>query len=270
MGVETNYSNEYIGSIFILIGYQLIASGGLLLNQYLFTSFNISHSFPVTNISFLISFLTSKNFVVLSFLLVYASSTRLGLINKALKAHSNQNQEFISILKLCEKFCDTMDLINRCLAVFFLLNIAEFLFHCIFSLFSVYRMFHSQNFLKDIIFLGTGFVHIFPIFLFIMAVVVVSSSIKRQASETLNLIHATKLKPDCDHEMLNLLRIASLQLHHRKPAVSCSIFEVGWQFLFIMIACTFSYIIILVQFDNADDSSTKTKTFGGISLEKAF
>lgn len=45
------------------------------------------------------------------------------------------------------------------------------------------------------------------------------------------------------------LQIGSQQCYHRRPEMSCGLFVVSWKFLFATVSRTFSYLLILIQFD---------------------
>lgn len=80
------------------------------------------------------------------------------------------------------------------------------------------------------------------------SMILIPNSMQKSAVRTEYLFQPPKKLEEKSCERLKLLEIASLQLAHSKPVVSCGMFEIDLKFLFIMLTGQFSILTMLVQF----------------------
>lgn len=184
--------------------------------------------------------ISSLSYASLNIILLIALKNRISLINENVK-------NIKTTLILHDKFCDTISLVNKCFSFNFSITLLEFNFHCILFTFSACNMLLNKPDVGDKTFFFAGLVFIGYALILIVCILVYSSLIKSGGKQTLIIVHALE-----NVSVHSLTQIASLQLSHRQPEISCGLYTIDWKFLFAILSCVFSYTIILIQFDVAD------------------
>lgn len=246
--VKQNHSEEYWLSIFALVGYQVAVWIVSAISMALLTTFKVVHSIPVGNPFYLLSILLSKNVLVLSISGMIAINRRLNLLNKCLEAEISKmsTHNLKTLIILHDKLCDAIALVNECFSLQFMLIIFAYVFRITLLIFNLFHIFMNDP--KELIFWLSGVLFVLPEVAFLGAIILQSSLLKKKAHESLTLIHRLKFIRNVTKKTLKLVQLAYLQINHRNPAISCGLFIIDDSFLFITIAGSFSYVIILIQF----------------------
>lgn len=250
--IKQKHNREFFGSLFILMAYQITVISGALYNRNLLNTYEVVHSIPVENVSFFVIMFCSKSYAVLCMSSLLAVNNRLRLINRVLTSESmNFVLDIKQFLTLHDKLCDTVTLINRCFSITFLLNISECVFHCIYLVFNLYTISAHESTVQEMIFLISGCIYVVPESVFVLFIIIFSSVLKTETNRTFLLLHDSRFSSS-DADISKFHRIASLQLDHRKPFITCGLFVIDWVLLFAIVAAIFSFLVILIQFDTAD------------------
>lgn len=159
---------------------------------------------------------------------------------------------FRKLLKITTAFydnlCDALIAVTQFYAVFLVLFLSILINFSVLSAFTFY------------IFLKMGGTDIFLFFVttiswatvwlpFVIWVIAFSSGIYKESSNTVDLIHrlATVYGNKSDTKAAhNFALLAS----HRRPQISCGLFEFDWKLLFSLIGCVFSFTLIVIQFSD--------------------
>lgn len=259
--INQKHNFEFFGSILIVLGHQFLSIAVLIINANLLIIFDITNAIPLGNFYYFLTYNFSQFYGISSILILIAALRRIRSINKILKlnmeskteAQKRQNE----VLIYFQKFSDTVNLINECFWFIFMLRLFEILFHLIFLSFSVYNIIFNDSSLPVVMFFCSGCIYSLVKGVFVMMIIVFSSFIKRECLNFNNLLL------DAENESFETFYnfksnpVSTLQVEERNISICCGLFEIDWNFLFLMIASSFSSTIILIQFDIADSFKRK-------------
>jgi 7tm Chemosensory receptor len=252
--VKQNHRADQIQSIFLSIGYVV------LLFSISFISASIAYSDTNTDgdsypLSFLLFYYLLQNFDSFTVWILLVACKRMSAIEKCFKLIT-QESEVSSVdslkqtLKVYNKYCTTIDLINKCFLIEFLFTLQTIIFHFIIQLYIFFGIFSNINNLKkiDLVICFTTLVYVLAEMIVPFCFFVSSYFINKKVKNSLKLILNMRTS---DLKLSKSKQLAALCLKHQKPEISCGIFEIDWKLLFAMITCVFYYLIILVQFEMA-------------------
>ena len=254
LNVIVNHKRECIMILMTLAGVQMISLCAMLLAGKLLNSFGIVHSVPSRNLYFIFGIFTQRNFAVLNISLLAAAKNRLNLINKEIEHRNCSFEKFKELLNVHSKFCDVTDLLNQCVSVNLMFSVINFVFHCTMQMFSLYILTSNDSSLESKIYCITACIYFPSEFFFMMSIIINSSLLKMEAKRTLTLVHSKNSFSTGNPEILKLLHLAALKIEHNMPMISCGLFIVDWKFLFATISGSLSSVIILIQFDRAENN----------------
>lgn len=145
-----------------------------------------------------------------------------------------------------DKLCDIFDNISK----FYLLSMVGFLFgFTYFNIFFIYEvclLFQVQS--KELFyFLGSSVLWNLYYGPFVLFITISASLIEKEGIKTVDIVQKLirAFGNSKDSKRLIILHQQSL---HRRPKVSCELFELNWSFFFTILAGIFSFSIILIQF----------------------
>lgn len=175
-------------------------------------------------------------------LIIVAVFTRVKNLNEIL---TRKIIDVKTLGKIQLKLFDTANLINFCFSFDLLNFFLQFVFFLIFFFFDIFHFLTTDSTLKDWIFVAISVGYLQFYFWFGAWVILHAGLLSNEVGEMENLVQS-KVTSKNDQKRFILL---TMQLQHSKIYASSGLFEVNWNFLFIMIGSVFSYIIILIQFD---------------------
>lgn len=257
MNFSCNHNREKLISILIFIGHQIMVIPTIYLNINSYMEDGNNSGIDVQRILFLLVHLFSLNFSWLSIYLLAALSNRLNAINSRMNDQGFYYSKIITILY--DKSCETTDLINKCFSYGFLMIFLQFMLQCVFISFGLCHIILNNSTPMDRKFIVDGCLYIIPHFTLALFIIFYSNFIKHEGNRTLIIIHTLGLKNN--QKDLKFCQLASLQLEHRAPEISCGLFKIDMTYFFVFIASIFSYTLILIQFEVNDTYK---------SLESAF
>lgn len=250
LGVKHDHNRERFLLFLIIFGYQGITIGLLVFLRSVLVKLKIDNTLPTGSLLILLAVISRRSVSVFKMSLLAAAKTRLSHINKGIEDQSNYLNNLKTLLVLHNKFGDVMALLSKCLSFNFFMNIVEFGFHNTMTIFSFYNLVtHDSTFENHVVFV-TDMFFLLPEGLYMMSIFECSSLIRKEMNRTSILIHDKTTKSDSP-EILRFLQLASLQVDHQMPVISCGLFTFDWKLFFLTISGIFSYVIILIQFDMA-------------------
>lgn len=208
-------------------------------------------------ISITISNITYQNFFLACMISLYSTYFFLDVIDTWLKKIVNEKfvtgKHDLEVLRLVstimDKLCDVMEVGNSSSRM----NIATFVHY--FSFFGVICtysgiliiVFDDNTELSE--FFNMSGVWIVYNSIFFAWIFAFSSLIKKKCQiielTCIKFLTKSESTPKTGKSIQHL----SLQLFHRRPIFSCQMFNIDWIFLFHLIAESFSYLVIIFQFD---------------------
>lgn len=177
---------------------------------------------------------------------------QLQALNNFLLELSESSDDIFSRRKLkkisimFDTLCDVFEEISS----FFLLNIffylIGFVYFNTFCLYIGYILFLSPNY-KLVFFLIITLMWVFYYLAPVIWIVTFSSLIDREGIRTADLIQQLSVK--CQNlKSLESSEIVMQMVTHRRPKISCGLFDLSWKFFFALLGSIFSFGIILIQF----------------------
>lgn len=204
----------------------------------------------INNITYHFYFLTSM--VSLYFVHFFLDVIDANL-NTILKVRFVTEKQYIEVLRLVsilmDKICYVMDvfkLSNRMNVVMFVHYFAFIGVICTYSGILIMTFDYNSEFIK---FFSMAAIWIIYNSLFFAWTFAFSSLIQKKC-QTIELTCIKFLtKSESTSGTGKSIQLLSLQLYHRQPIFSCQMFIIDWNFLFHLIAESFSYLVIIFQFD---------------------
>lgn len=258
MGVATNHQKHYKVCLFLTV-----------LNLVLFIIVGFGAEVAVTLIKvqrrranleflFLINYFSYMALNISYVLVSLAVYSRLRGINLYLKQLIKDviiiNDDICRLIKIAaklyDKICDTTELINSYFTLNMISNCIQFTFVIIFFSFGIFHYMmdvNSNN--NQLLYSFVTFTWILYFSMPVIWMIIISSWIKNESELTIQLFH--KLIILRNHESITRnVKLATLQLSHRKPQISCELFDIDWTLTLSIFGTTISYVVILIQFDN--------------------
>lgn len=171
------------------------------------------------------------------------------VVKQDIAKEKNDVQVLRLVSALIDSLCDVMEVgqkSNRMNIVFFVHYFALLGVICTYC--SIFFVVFESN-AEFLAFFSMAAIWISYNFMFFAWTFIFSSLIKKKCQ----VIELTCIKfltrSDSTPKIDTSVQLISLQLYHRKLIFSCKMFNVDWIFLFHLIAESFSYLVIIFQFD---------------------
>lgn len=205
----------------------------------------------------LLTYIIYMNIYMISIYMVYF---RLRNVNEFMKkienARENANEkEFREMLNtiaiIVDKICDVLDSIKICYTVNSLTFISYATFFFVLGIYGNFSYFFRVNPDEMELFFSllTLFWNMFY-FPFLMTIIFISNWIKHEGKKIESQIQQFSLNfLNFDVKSHKKTQLILMQLSHRRPIVSCGVFNIDWYLLFGCIATGFAYLVIIIQFE---------------------
>lgn len=154
--------------------------------------------------------------------------------------------------KLYDKICDAFDEISRFFLITNLIFLAAFNFFNIFYFYSVYVYFKAPSPLISnfLITAQVWAIYYAPAVGWMMTF---SHWIHAEGCKTTDLVQKLASR-EKDVKTLEHSHRMVLLVAHRKPIISCGLYELSWKTFFAMLSSIFSFTIIVIQFYDVSNS----------------
>lgn len=253
--MKINHKRHYIVSIVIPVSYILYLVLAMYLNVVLIE--DLSFNNEVDNLSgFMYIFCTVSylSYCTMHMLLTSLIYTRISLMNECLRVSINSGCDHLLIVRkiriLHIKVIETIELFNFCFTFNAIIYFLQYMFYMIFNFFRLFHLLTSSIFLiAELHMMILGYVWNFYYFWAALWLVLFSSWIECEGNKTLILLQTLTFCYN-DPKTLEAVKLAKLQMSHKKVVISCGLFEINWSFLTIMFGSVISYLIILIQFNS--------------------
>lgn len=236
---------------FFLAVFSSIGTGVIIFKNFS----EIKPAVPISNITFPIAIALARVYAAFCISILFSARCRMVLINEAaLKVtKSSSYLKRRMILLVHDKFCNSIALISKCLSIALISNLLQWINRLTFTLFNFCNIIIHPT-IENNIFAILGFLVIIPDTLFIMSMIFIPNFLKNSAKKIENQFHSHEGKKTL--KKFKISEVASLQIAHSRPVVSCGFFEVDLKFLFVLLTAQFSILIILAQFQVSGDLKT--------------
>ena len=209
---------------------------------------------PINRGFFLITLAITLNYTILSLLMQASISWRLPAINKALILTAKTNQKnLLRKIKVTMKMLGKIeDLINSLSNYLTLNNIFSFLNFFLFSLmilFLGYDILAHDLGIDDVIFFLAGICFSFLGGLNCVFVIIYSMTFNHTLQHSIRIFNEIAINSR-DIKIKKFCQIANLQISSTQSVLSCGLFVFNWRLIFTIISAFFSYLIMMIQFDN--------------------
>lgn len=199
-----------------------------------------------TNTTLFIQFDIFLCMILLSGCLVMSSLNNA--LRKCLK--DDRKLSHVCVIRRCSliymKLTDVYESISRVFVLINLIFLSCYMFYNIIFFYSLF-IFNKKPSERMFYFCQMTFTWVIVYTPTVAIVVAASSKILSQSILAANIIQEFSNRSK-DPEMLRLSRIFGLMVEHRKPIMSCALYNLGWSSLFLLMERTFSYSIIIFQF----------------------
>lgn len=257
MGVATNHQKHYKVCLFltllnlvlfIIVGFCAEVAIGLINVQRRRASFEFL---------FLINYFFYMALNITYVLVLLAVYARLHGINLYLEQQIKDviivNDEICSLIKMAarlyDKICDSTELINSYFSFNMISSCIQFTFVIIFFSFGIFHHLvdvNSNN--NQLLYSVVTFTWILYFSMPVVWIIIISSWIKNESELIVQLFH--KLSMLRNHKsIIRNVELVTLQMFHRKPLISCVLFDIDWTLALSIFGTTISYVVILIQFD---------------------
>lgn len=209
--------------------------------------FTLKNSLIIANVNATTIFLfcTVMMLVALGFYLLQCSNL---LLQKVVE--SPECCDKLKIIKLVSlihvKICESLDEISKLFLLFFLDLLTAFVVFQVFSNFSLFIYINNprENILAFFVSGTTWIIQYSPCVIWLLSYINwMSQAFKTTACLVSKLVHSESSEKEMKRASCLLLQMA-----HRTPKVSCGLFELSWNFCFLMLGTIFSMTIIFIQF----------------------
>lgn len=257
MGIEINHKLHHVGSIVLPVCYAIAFVFLSYLSTVLIEDF--SNNDQVDNLSsfmYVYGAISYLSYCIMHMLVTSLIYTRLAMVNECLKMSINsKDTDHLMIVRkiriLHMKMVETVELYNFCFTFNTIFYNMQFMFFLIINLFRLFHFFTSSTFLiEDLNMMILTYTFNFYYFSGVLWLVLFSSWIESEGNYTLILLQTFTLSYN-DSKTLQAVKLAKLQMSHKKVVISCGLFEINWNFLTTMIGSIISYLIILIQFNSS-------------------
>lgn len=254
LNIKSRPGRFFAVALFLYSGYTAIFIGNLTINYILTKPFHSNLEIDkITGLFFFLNSFSYEIYCVGFMITLYTIYNRLALINDFLQTQEDSNEEnaekaFKTVAMFIDKICEVLESTKFCFALNNIIYIFQYLFFSVLGIYSFISFYYSQQ-------IGT-FYNVYVImnllwgfyyFLFIFWTFFFSEMIKREGKRTEKLLQKLICKNDqMTHRAAQLLH---LQLHHRRPIVEWGIFTIDAKAAFHFWGLSFSYLIIILQFE---------------------
>lgn len=254
--MEINHKKHYIVSIAVTVGYILYLIFLLFLNVILIEDITFNNEVDeLSSFMYIFSAVTYLGYCITHMLLTSLIFTRMSLINECLRLSiiTKESDHLLIVRKiriLHIKVAETVELFNFYFTFNVIIYFLQYMFYMLFNLFRLFHFLTSPIFLiGELHMMILGYVWNFYYFWAALWLVLFSSWIESEGNNTLILLQTLTFSYN-DPKTLAAVKLAKLQMSHKKVVISCGLFEINWSFLAIIFGSVISYLIILIQFNS--------------------
>lgn len=255
--MNINHKKHQIVSTVLPISYLLYFILILYLNTILIEDITFNNEVDkLSGFMYLFSAVSYLSYCIMHMLVTSLIYTRLSLVNECLRlCIKTKDSDHLLIVRkiriLYMKVAETVELFNFCFTFNVIVYFMQFLFFMILNLFRIYHFLTSSVFLiEELNMVILGYVSMLYYFWAWLWLVLFSSWIESEGNKTSILLQTLTFSYN-DLKTLEAVKLAKLQMSHKKVVISCGLFEINWSFLTIMFGSVISYFIILIQFNSS-------------------
>lgn len=231
--------------LIVYIGYSMIIN---------FNALNISSKISSRNKFIYFSTIYLTMHICLSFMMALACGYyQLAALNCFLQKNIEKkilmasNEVILKASMMYDKICDAFEAISHYFLINNIVFFASFVFFNIFFHYSVYVDIQISNDPSIKYFVNTALVWSMYFSPAVVWILTFSHWVQSEGCKTADLVN------DLANQERNLktLRIAqrmTMMVAHRKPRITCGLFELNWKSYFAMVGSIFSFTIIIIQF----------------------
>lgn len=210
-------------------------------------------SIPIERGLYLIGAGAVSNFILITLLIFVGVSWRLKSIEELLIGLNEVDQEiylkkFKKILRIWSKIEDLICSINKYFLINNLFFFASFFNLILIVTFLGYDILVHELDTDDKIFFCCGLVYSISITSCICILIKYSENVKSMIEKNFNQINLIRFNSK-HKNVQKYCELAILQLDSSTKLISCGLFEINWQHIFLMLSSLFSYLVVVIQFD---------------------
>ncbi|XP_055633981.1 putative gustatory receptor 28a [Toxorhynchites rutilus septentrionalis] len=255
-GAKMNYTGAYLA----MIGYSLSGLAFVLLlivwhvqevgfTLLAFVTFSYSHlSFTLlTTVFFTSGWIITSRLQALNRLIDDNMLKRSGTGIVQVK-EVNSAQTVRQYMQIYDQLCDLTETVNYCHGGQVMVAVAGAFVYLLFFAFGIVLFINRDDPILD--FSSASLLWFMFYMSNILLIVTIGSLVTQQGKHTSNLIDQA-INSANNAEIIEMLRLFLMQLGHRSPTLTCGLFPFDWTLVYSIMATTTTYLIILIQFENA-------------------
>ncbi|XP_053670697.1 putative gustatory receptor 28b [Anopheles nili] len=167
---------------------------------------------------------------------------------------ANDILQFRQIMQIFDLICDLADKGSFYYGIQMMISMAGSFIYLLFYTFAFTLVIRSVLPFESVF--NAGSIISYMMFAYnVLIVALFGNSIKQQGKFTSQLIDRA-INATNNPGIIEMLEIFLLQLGHRTPLVTCGLFPFDWTLFFSILSTAATYIIILLQFESAGNSTT--------------
>lgn len=202
---------------------------------------------------------TYQSFVIVQMLIIYLVYLRLVAIDdflkqpeangKVLNTEIILNKVKIAAI-LVDKICDALEAIKVCYTMNNIYYILSYSFYTIFFVYGVASYCFAINSSRmELTFTLMSLVWNTYYAPFIIWLFVFGNRITKAGKNIEDQLQIILVRNFKETAVCKKTTLVFMQISHRRPIITCGIFNIDWYFLFCVIGICFSYVVIIVQFE---------------------
>lgn len=164
----------------------------------------------------------------------------------------SNNEVITKVSMVYDKICDAFDAISQYFLISNLIFFAAFIFFNILYHYSIYVYFKTPS-VSIIYFVHTALVWSSYYTPAIFLMISFSHWIQKEGRMTADLVQDLANQEN-SVKSLRLSYRMTLMVAHRKPSITCGLYELNWKFFFAIVSSIFSFTIIIIQFYDVSKS----------------
>jgi hypothetical protein len=200
-----------------------------------------------------------QNFFIGFILTIYAVYVFLDAIDDRLNTileqstqmHENELMYSLKCIRIIvDKICDVLEDIKLGYSINTIGFMMYFVTFCIFCIYGTISYFLPPGTNQaELVFLALIFMWTLYNSFFFVAIILISCWIIKKVQIVEAKFHKLLLKYKASSKICMSINTSSMQLFHRSPIYSTGLYVIDWKFLFSVFASSFTYVIIIIQFE---------------------
>lgn len=258
LNINLRHQRLFVVTVSMFLGYLFIFLQTMCCVFYI--AYPIRHTTEMSLANafvFIFNTLTYQNYLVGYMIMIYTIYFSLFLVRKFIEQlsletnNANASQGLKDVAIIVDRICDSLDSLKVCYSINTVVYLTHVSFYTIITIYGLISYFsHSSRNATELIFslitlCWECYYTPIAVWTFLM-----SSWIKKEGKMMeifiQKLLHRDRQNIKA-HKRGNLMY---LQWHHRRPLISCGVFVIDWRLLFYFMGICFSYLVIVIQFDN--------------------